>query len=159
MDPIDYSARTGYRPPPKTYSRMQWLGVWLTSAGLGPSDAVTLEVRGRKSGKRRRTPVVRVDHDGAQYIVALAGDSQWVSNVRAADGAAVIRRRGSQKARLVELPAEERPPVIVSYINRGGRFRSKEAKFYFGLNPDPAPEDVAEAAPHYPIFRIENRTS
>ncbi len=155
MDPIDYSQRTDYRPPPKFYSRMQWLGVLLTSLGLAPADAVTLEVVGRRSGKKRRTAVVRVEHDGAAYTVALAGESQWVRNVRAADGAAVIRRRGSQRVRLVELPVADRPPIIKAYINRGGKFRAKEAKFYFGLDAAPAMEQIRDIAAHYPVFRIE----
>ena len=155
MDPIHYAKRTDYRPPPKLYSRMQWLGVMLTSLGMAPSDAVTLEIVGRRSGKKRRTPVVRIEHDGAGYVVALAGESQWVRNVRAADGAAVIKRRGSEQVRLVELPVAERPSVIAAYMNRGGKFRAKEAEFYFGLDADSTAEDILAIASHYPVFRVD----
>jgi deazaflavin-dependent oxidoreductase (nitroreductase family) len=139
---------------------MQWLGVWLTSLGLAPSYAVTLEVRGRKSGIPRRTPVVQVNHRESSYIVALAGESDWVKNVRAANGEAVIRRRRSRRVRLVELPVEERPAIIDAYISRGDRKGTKagnnEARYYFGLSPDPTPEEMAAAAPYYPVFRIES---
>jgi deazaflavin-dependent oxidoreductase (nitroreductase family) len=90
---------------------MQWLGVFRTTIGFAPRDAVTLEVRGRKSGKARRTPVIRLNHDDNQYVVALAGESSWVRNVRCAGGAAVIKRRGSTAVRLVELPVPERAPI------------------------------------------------
>ena len=59
MKPQDYSARTVYRPPAGWYRRLNWLGVLLTSVGLGPRDAVTLQVRGRTSGKLRRVPILR----------------------------------------------------------------------------------------------------
>lgn len=161
MRPIDYSQRVSYRRPPKAYSRMQWLGVWLTSLGLAPSFAVTLEVKGRKSGVARRIPVVQVFHKGAGYVVALAGESDWVKNVRAADGEAVIRRRASRRVRLVELPVEERPEIIDAYVGRadrkGTRAGNNEARYYFGLSEDPTPEELAAAAPYYPVFRIEDR--
>lgn len=59
MKPQDYSARTAYRPPSGWYRRLNWLGVLLTSVGFAPRDAVTLEVRGRRSGKIRRVPILR----------------------------------------------------------------------------------------------------
>jgi hypothetical protein len=94
LEPQDFSARTAYRPPAAYYRRINTpLGVLLTSIGLAPRDAVTLEVRGRTSGKLRRTPVLRTRCQGDDYLVSLAGESQWVRNVRAADGRAVIRRR------------------------------------------------------------------
>ena len=53
MNPQDFSRRIRYRPPAAWYRRVSnRLGVLLTAAGLAPQDAVTLEVRGRKSGKR-----------------------------------------------------------------------------------------------------------
>jgi hypothetical protein len=48
MNPQDYSRRTVYRPPAGWYRRVNnSLGVLLTSLGLAPRDAVTLEVCGR----------------------------------------------------------------------------------------------------------------
>lgn len=73
MKPQNYAARTAYRPPAAWYRRTNWLGVLLTSAGLAPRDAVTLQVRGRTSGKARRVPILRTRHQGADYLVALAG--------------------------------------------------------------------------------------
>lgn len=138
---------------------MQWLGVLLTATGLAPRDAVTLEVRGRKSGKRRRTPVIRLDHNGNQYVVALAGESGWVRNVRSAAGAAVMRRRGATAVHLVELPVSERAPIISAYLKRNGRqgtaAGTNEARYYFGLGPRPTLEEIAAIAGYYPVFRIE----
>src|SRR5215207_5553731 len=144
MNPQDYSHRTTYRPPAAWYQRLNWLGVPLTSLGLAPRDAVTLQVPGRKSGKPRRTPILRTPYRGEDYLVALAGESEWVRNVRAAGGQAVIRRRGARRVRLVELSAEERPQVIAEYLHRGversgSKAAAKQSRYYFGMNPDPSP--------------------
>jgi len=61
---------------------------WLATMGLTPSDTVTVEARGRRSGKPRSSVVTWVEHGGARYIVSLAGESDWVRNVRAAGGRA-----------------------------------------------------------------------
>ena len=159
LKPQDYSARTTYRPPAAWYRRLNWLGVLLTSAGLAPRDAVTLQVRGRKSGKVRRVPILRTRYRGEDYLVALAGESQWVRNVRAAQGRAVIRRRGARRVRLEELAPADRPDVIAEYL-RAGRRRSgaeanaKQARFYFGLDPDASLDDIRAIVDNYPAFRI-----
>jgi deazaflavin-dependent oxidoreductase (nitroreductase family) len=157
--PQDYSSRVAYRPPADWYRRINRLGVLLTSLGLAPRDAVTLEVRGRRSGQPRRTPILRTSYQEEDYLVALAGESEWVRNVRAAAGRAVIRRRGGHRVRLVELPPEERPAVIAEYLRRGvqrsgSRAAAQQARFYFGMNPDPSLEEIRAAAKYYPVFRV-----
>jgi len=64
------------------------------SSGLGlSSTAARLEVRGRASGWPRSTPVVVVTVDGSRYLVSMLGpESDWVKNVEAAGGAAVLRQ-------------------------------------------------------------------
>jgi deazaflavin-dependent oxidoreductase (nitroreductase family) len=161
MHPQDYSARTAYRRPAAWYLRGQGLGVWMTSHGLAPRGAVTLEVKGRRSGKPRRTPVLLIRSGGDRYLLSLAGESEWVRNLRAAAGRAILRRRGARTVRLVELPVEERPPVIAAYIDREGRASAKAAartaRYYFGLDPAPSPEEIAAVAGFYPVFRVEER--
>jgi deazaflavin-dependent oxidoreductase (nitroreductase family) len=160
MNPQDYAARTKYRPPAAWYQRLNWIGVPLTSLGLAPRDAVTLEVVGRKSGKPRRIPILRTTYQEKDYLVALAGESQWVRNVRAAGGRAVIRRRGSHRVHLDELPAAERAEIIAEYL-RVGRVRSgpkaaaKQAKYYFGLGAGPGLADIRQIVDYYPVFRID----
>lgn len=160
MNPQDYSGRTAYRPPAAWYRRINnTVGVFLTSLGLAPRDTVTLEVRGRTSGKRRRTPILRTPYRGEEYLVSLAGESEWVRNVRAAAGRAVIRRRKAHPVHLVEVPVEDRPEVISEYLRRGversgPKAAAKQARYYFGMNPDASLEEIREAAEHYPVFRV-----
>ena len=160
MDPQDYSARTDYRPPAAWYQRLNLIGVPLARLGLAPHDAVTLEVRGRISGKVRRTPILRTAYQGDDYLVSLAGEAQWARNVRAASGRAILRRRGAHHVHLEEVPLEQRAPVIQEYL-RKGRERSgeaaaaKQARYYFGLGPNAALAEIDAIVPYYPVFRVE----
>jgi deazaflavin-dependent oxidoreductase (nitroreductase family) len=160
MNPQDYSSRTTYRPPARWYQRLNWIGTPIITLGLAPRDAVILEVPGRTSGKIRRTPILRTRHEGHDYLIALAGESQWVRNVRAADGRAVIRRRRRRAVNLHELSGSERAPVIAAYLRAAAERSSeksaaRQAEFYFGLNLNPSPEEIEAIVDYYPVFRIE----
>lgn len=158
--PQNYAADRAYRPPARWYQRLNHLGVIATRIGISPKDVVTLQVRGRRSGKRRQTTVLRTRFGGDDYLVSLSGESQWARNLRAAGGEAIVRRRHGRRAHLVELAESERPPILLEYL-RQGRERSGEAaavdqaRFYFGLDPEPSLSDVEPIAGRYPVFRIE----
>jgi hypothetical protein len=160
VHPQDYSRRIAYRPPAAWYRRISnRLGVLLTSLGLAPHDAVTLIVAGRRSGKPRRTPILKTGHQGDDYLVALAGESEWVRNVRAARGRFVVRRWRARAVRLVEIPADERPAIISQYLSSaaqrsGVNAAAQAARYYFGLKPDPSFEEIRAVAEYYPVFRI-----
>jgi deazaflavin-dependent oxidoreductase (nitroreductase family) len=159
MDPQDFSARAEYRPPARWYRRLNPLGVLFTSLGLAPRDAVTLEVRGRASGRVRRIPILVTRHRGEDYLVSLAGQSQWVRNVRAAGGEATVRRRKRRRVHLEEAAPADRAEIIAEYL-RAGKERSgakahaKQARYYFGLDPDPSIADIGAIAEYYPVFRV-----
>jgi deazaflavin-dependent oxidoreductase (nitroreductase family) len=160
VDPQNYAARTSYRPPASWYRRFNGIGVPIIALGLAPRDAVILEVRGRKSGKLRRLPILRTRHEGDDYLVALAGESHWVRNVRAAEGHAAIRRRRRHDVRLREVDREQRPAVIRAYLDAAHarsseRSAARQAKFYFGLEARPSFDEIQEIAGYYPVFRIE----
>jgi deazaflavin-dependent oxidoreductase (nitroreductase family) len=140
--------------------RLQWLGFALTWLGLSPRQVVTLEVPGRRSGAIRRTNLLLAEHDGKHYLVALAGESQWVRNVRAAGGRVVLgRRRGRHAATLEEVPVRDRAPVIQAYMLRWGRRPgsaqvAREARDYFGVSSDPTLAEIASVADRYPVFLV-----
>ena len=122
------------------------------SFGLAPHDAVTLVVRGRTTGKARRIPILRTPRRGNDYLVALAGEAQWVRNVRAARGQATVRRRESRRVNLEEIPVASRTAVIAEYLRRarersGDTAAAKQAEFYFGLKGEPTLKDIAAARP------------
>ena len=152
---VDYTRPTTYRRPPALYRHIQGLGVFLASLGLVPETVVVVEVRGRRSGKRRRTVVVRTSYQGEHYLVALAGESEWVRNVRAAYGRAVIRHGHAKEVDLVEVPVDQRPPIIRAYLHRAGwSSPAQEARHYFGLRQDTSLEEIRPIVDRYPVFRI-----
>jgi hypothetical protein len=73
-----------------------------------------------------------------------------------------IRRRRRQEAVLHELPPAARAPVIAAYLRQAAARGSeqpatRQARFYFGLDPHPAVGDIAAIVDYYPVFRIEYR--
>jgi F420H(2)-dependent quinone reductase len=137
--------RADYRA--RRYARM-WSRVF--SSGLLPGRWVTLEVRGRTSGRATRFPLGMADCDGHWFLVPMLGEQcNWVRNVRAADGLVTLRRRGAMKCRLIELPASERAPIIKRYLQKvpGGRA-------HIPVDRNAALEEFAAIASRYPVFRV-----
>jgi hypothetical protein len=67
--------------------------------------------------------------------------------------------RWSSWPRRVEVPENERAPVIQAYLLRAGRRAgskavTNEARYYFGLSADPSLEEIGRITKHYPVFRI-----
>jgi hypothetical protein len=90
FSPIEYAARTPYRRPPGFHWRMQTIAPIVGKLGLTPHYVLEFELPGRRTGLPRRSLLVRVSHHGEHYLVALAGESEWVRNVRAAAGQVVL---------------------------------------------------------------------
>lgn len=69
---------------------------------------VTLEVMGRVSGRPVSLPLVMVVVEGQSYLASMLGDDvQWVKNVRAADGRAVLHSGGRRaEVHLEEIPTD-----------------------------------------------------
>lgn len=139
-----------YRRPNWLTQRMNSVVARLASAGLTPSDVVALEVRGRKTGRPRVTAVTGVEVDGQRYLVSPRGLSEWVRNVRAAEGAAVMRHGNRTAVRLEELPAGDRAPVIRAYLRKTRR----ATQAHFGLDPDAPVEEFARIAERHRVFRV-----
>jgi len=120
--------------------------IWL----LSPHRAVTLEVRGRVSGRTISFPVVVADHDGQQYLVSMLGeDVNWVRNVRAADGEAVVRRGRRRPVRLDEVPPGDRAPILRRYLAL-----APGARPHVPVDRHAPLGDFERDAGSYPVFRI-----
>jgi deazaflavin-dependent oxidoreductase (nitroreductase family) len=124
------------------------LGRW----GVVPSRLVTLEVVGRRSGRVVTLPMVPVRRDGEVYLVSMLGEANWVRNVRAAGGAAVLEHGRRDAVRLVELPVDERAPVIARYLELapGGRP-------HLPVRRGAALSEIAAVADRIPVFRVVRR--
>jgi deazaflavin-dependent oxidoreductase (nitroreductase family) len=115
-----------------------------------------LSVPGRKSGKLRTTPVSLMVLDGKRYVIGGLPNADWVENARAAGWGILAYGRKSERVALVELPVEERAPVLREFprlVPRGVQFFQR----LYDLPKDPAmlPEAFEQLAPTCPVFRIE----
>jgi deazaflavin-dependent oxidoreductase (nitroreductase family) len=111
---------------------------------------ITLEVRGRKTGEPRSVVVNSIEVDGQKYLVAARGETEWVRNVRAAGGEAVIRHGKHTRIHLEEIPVSERGPIIQAYLPKNALATKK----HFGVETDAPLEDFQRIAPDHPVFRI-----
>jgi deazaflavin-dependent oxidoreductase (nitroreductase family) len=123
----------------------------LTRMGISVWGSRVLEVRGRTSGEPRRTPVNLLTFDGARYLVAPRGETQWVRNLRVAgDGVLLVgRRRESFTAE--ELPDGEKPEVLRAYLKR---WKAEVGVFFDGVSATSPDDELDRIAPRHPVFRI-----
>lgn len=120
------------------------------AAGLWPGRLITLEVRGRQSGRPVSVPLIVAEHDGSRYLVSMLGErAGWVANVRAAGGSAVIRRGTREEVRLEEVDPEERAPIIRRQMQVAPAARSFVP--FDWRAPLPEYERIANTVP---VFRI-----
>jgi deazaflavin-dependent oxidoreductase (nitroreductase family) len=122
----------------------------VASSGLTSNYLVTLEVTGRTSGRTSSLPLVMAVVDGQRYLVSMLGDDvQWVHNVRAAGGKAVLRSGGREEIQLEEVPADQRAPILRAYLQR-----APGARPHVPVNKDAALAEFQEVAAAFPVFRL-----
>ncbi len=120
------------------------------AAGLSHTTWVTLEVAGRRSGRIVQVPVVVAEIDGERYLVSMLGeDVNWVRNVRAAGGRAVIRRGQPQPVRLEEVAPGHRGPILRRYLAA-----APGARPHIDVDRHAADAELEAAARSHPVFRI-----
>ena len=110
-----------------------------------------LSIAGRKTGKMRSTPVSVLHVNGQRYVVT-GFETQWVKNARKEGRGMLARGRKQEQVVLVELPVEERPPILREFprqVPHGVPFFEKL------LNIPGDPEALAAAAPRCPVFRLD----
>ena len=122
----------------------------VAAAGIGPKRTVKLEVRGRRTGRQLSFPVVIADYRGERYLVAMLGkEANWVRNVRAAGGKAVLRHGRHENVVLEEIDSSMRAPILRRYLEV-----APGARAHFPIDQRAALEQFEQAADQYPVFRI-----
>lgn len=132
-------------------------GIWrrTAAAGLPPHRMKELEVPGRRTGRLRSFPVVVADYQGERYLVAMLGQgANWVANVRAARGQAVLRHGRREPVLLVEVDPEDRAPILQRYLRL-----APGARGHIRVDPEAPLVEFERIAAQYPVFRIEVRST
>jgi hypothetical protein len=131
------------------------LSVLQVGAGLLPERVVTLEVPGRVSGRVVSFPLVAVEQDGATYLVAMLGDrTNWVRNVAANGGRAVLRRRrgGPVDVELREVDVADRAPILRHFLAL-----APGARPHMAVDRHAPLGEFARIAPNHPVLRVVNK--
>jgi deazaflavin-dependent oxidoreductase (nitroreductase family) len=126
-----------------------------TRLGISVIGSRVLETRGRKSGQPRRTPVNLLRLDGAEYLVAPRGVTDWVRNARADHGNVVLilgHRRHDYVAH--ELTGDQRIPILRAYLKK---WKMEVGVFFGGVGPDSTDAELAAIADRHPVFVLEPR--
>jgi len=120
------------------------------AAGIWPGRLATLEVPGRRTGRVISFPVVIADHEGERYLVAMLGEgTNWVHNVRATDGRAVLRHGRREVVRLKEVDPAARPPILCRYLAC-----APGARPHIPVDRRAPLDEFEQVAPQIPVFRV-----
>ena len=154
-DPAERSAvmRLLYRNwhPTRLGRWVNQLACWWSGLGLPPRFQAALEVHGRTSGRIRSNPVVIATVEGKRYLVSMLGpESDWVKNVEAAHGKAVIRQGRRRRVHLVAVPPEQRAPILREYVRI-----ALSGRRHFPLPVGAPLSDFEAIAGRYPVYRID----
>ena len=118
--------------------------------GVAPNYLVTLEVRGRRSGRTISLPLVMVVIDGERYLVSMLGtEAGWVRNVKAADGRVTLRHGRREEVCLEEVAVDQRAPILKAYLQR-----APGARGHLPIDKDAPLSEFERVAAQFPVFRV-----
>lgn len=121
--------------------------------GIAPNYMVTLEVRGRRSGRTIRLPLAMVVVEGERYVVSMLGANvDWVRNVNVADGNVTLLHGRREQVRLEAVPADRRAPVLKVYLRR-----APGARPHVPVHKDAPLSEFERIASQFPVFRVIQR--
>lgn len=113
--------------------------------------AAVLEVQGRVSGTTIHVPLVIVPYRARWYLVSMLGDqANWVRNVQAAGGKALLLHGRRRRVQLVEVPAYQRAPIVRRYL-----LFAWGARPHMSITWHSHLREVAAVAADYPVFRVD----
>jgi deazaflavin-dependent oxidoreductase (nitroreductase family) len=124
----------------------------LTRLGLSVAGSRVLEVRGRKTGEPRRTPINLLTLEGTRYLVAPRGHTQWVRNLRAQGDGRLLLGRREEPFTATEVADDDKPALLRAYL---ARWKWEVGAFFDGVGPDSTDDELRRIAPDHPIFRID----
>ena len=126
------------------------IGAIMNATGIAPNYMVTLEVVGRQSGKVISFPLVMTVMDGERYLVSMLGtEANWVRNLQAAEGRAVLRHGETEPVRLVEIEPALRPPILKAYLKH-----APGARGHIPVDKDAPLAEFEKVAAQIPVFQV-----
>jgi deazaflavin-dependent oxidoreductase (nitroreductase family) len=144
---------------PEHYQRPGWfttnvfnrLVAALTRVGVSVYGSRVLEVKGRKSGEWRQTPVNLLRYVDTDYLVSPRGHTQWVKNLRASNQGRLRVGRRTEPFTAVEVADEDKPPLLRAYLKK---WKFEVGVFFAGVGPESSDEELRRIAADHPVFRL-----
>lgn len=124
----------------------------LLSVGIPLGPLELLETVGRRSGRRRTTPVAVLQAHGARWIVSPFGETDWVRNLRASPCVRLGRGARLRPVTLTEAPASLVPELLRTYRRRYRFVPFVRAAFDTRTGDDT--DSYARVAHRHPVFRV-----
>jgi hypothetical protein len=122
----------------------------LHSFGLAPNYLVTLETVGRVSGKPIDFPLVLAVVNGERYLVSMLGaEANWVKNIQASGGKAILRHGVREAVRLETIDAALRAPILKAYLQI-----APGARPHIPVDKDAPLVEFEAISAQYPVFRL-----
>ena len=139
----------GGRPGPLARVMNRLSALQFSAGLLSPRRAMTLEVAGRRTGRTVSLPIVVADYGGERYLVSMLGnDANWVRNVQAAGGRAVLRRGRRITVQLDEVEPAARAPILRRYLEL-----APGARAHVPVDRRAPLEEFERIADQFPVFR------
>ncbi len=123
----------------------------MTAMGISVMGSRVLEVKGRKSGQWRSTPVNLLTVEGDRYLVAPRGHTQWVRNMRVSGGGRLKLGRKTEDFKASEVGLEDSVPILRAYLEK---WKWEVGAFFGGTGPDSSDAELLQIAPDHPVFKL-----
>jgi deazaflavin-dependent oxidoreductase (nitroreductase family) len=136
---------------PNRFARLQnRASAMAFAAGIAPGRVAALEITGRRSGRVVSFPVVIANVDGERYLVSMLGANvNWVFNLTAAGGRALLRHGRVESVHLEEVEPAARAPILRRYLQV-----APGARPHIPVDRKAPLAKFAPIAADYPVFRI-----
>lgn len=149
------STESRYVAPAKASSVFNDLVGRLAGMGVSVYGSRLLRVKGRKTGQWRTTAVAPLRIGDDRYLIAPRGTTQWVRNLRAANGEGELRiGRKTERFTATEIGDDAKPEILRAYLKRWW-FESRA--FFDGVGAKSPEEELLRIASRHPIFRVTPR--
>ncbi|HEX9032180.1 MAG TPA: nitroreductase family deazaflavin-dependent oxidoreductase [Streptosporangiaceae bacterium] len=141
---------------PNRFARLQnRISAVVFGAGILPRRAAALEIRGRSSGRVISFPIVITNFEGERYLVSMLGkNANWVRNLSAAGGHAVLRHGRREIVQLEEVQPDARAPILRRFLQV-----APGARPHIPLDRRASLAEFSQVAPDYPVFRIRSEAA
>jgi hypothetical protein len=125
---------------------------WLAGWGLFSDVIVSLLTNDQLSGRLVAHVLVPTTFEGQRYFVSMLGErSNWVQDVRAANGAAFIKHGRSRPVVLTEVPPDRRAPILKAWCRV-----ATSGRRHLPISYDSPVAAFEAIARDYPVFRIDS---